>query len=146
MASWAVGDQITAARLGIWTAYTPTLTGSSSNPTGYTASGEYIVQNDVVHGHFSITTGAGSGGGQYYVSCPVTPNTSIAYRAMGIGKVYDASTGNTALVMVRLDNTNARFQLVYATALPGPESTIGQTTPWTWAAGDGINGQFSYRI
>ena len=112
----AVGDAkarlTTLEGLGMWTAYTPTLT-ATTNPnigTTGTRTGAYTRIGKTVHWRAYITvggTGIAVGTGSYRLSMPVAPAAN--QRSAGSGWIYpgafkpfviDPSTG----VLIRTDN------------------------------------------
>src|SRR4051812_6049751 len=103
--TWTGGITVTPANLntevrdaltGIaaaWTAFTPTLTASVTNPTGqtYTDSG-YIQIGKTVHFRANILiNGATTGSGNYSINLPVTPKAGIHQAVQGI--LVDNSNG-----------------------------------------------------
>jgi hypothetical protein len=84
-------EQLTA--LGVWSAWTPSLTASSSNPTSsnVTAESRYMQIGKTVIGKGQVTVTA-NGSGDYRFSLPVTPTSTAAYaRRMGFLQI---SNGN----------------------------------------------------
>ncbi|MBK8168330.1 MAG: hypothetical protein IPK64_20470 [bacterium] len=70
----------TVAALGTYTAWTPTLTASSSNPTAanVTAESRYTQIGKMVVGIGQMTV-TGAGGGQYRVPLPAAPRSTAAF-------------------------------------------------------------------
>jgi len=74
------------AALGTWTAWTPTLTASSSNPTAsnVTAESRYMQIGKTVIGKAQMTVSA-AGSGNYRIPLPVTPrSTAVGARRIGM--------------------------------------------------------------
>jgi len=74
------------AALGTWTAWTPSLTASSSNPTAsnVTAESRYMQIGKTVIGKAQMTVSA-AGSGNYRIPLPVTPrSTAVGARRIGM--------------------------------------------------------------
>ena len=84
----------TGTSLGAWTAYTPTVTASTTNPTGHTAVGAYIRIGKMVVCRVRVTFAATAGSGTYSFTAPLAIATigSIGWPH-GSASLYDASTG-----------------------------------------------------
>lgn len=124
--------------------YTPTITGSVTNPTNYTASGRYVQIGKLCLAMFNITAGASftAGSGTYTISLPVSARV-FAVTA-GSARIYDASTGNAHLgVRPALVGANT-LGIQYTATHGGSLSTVGAAGPWTWASGDIIDGFLIY--
>lgn len=123
---------------GSYTAWTPTLTGSSSNPTlgsGGSATGRYTALGKHVSGYGTIqfgSSGAAAGSGEYLIALPVTA-TATTPRTMGSAVLYDASTGTFQTAVMYYSSTT-----VVRIAYTGTALTVSNSTPWTWAADDAI--------
>lgn len=133
-----------------WTGYTPTLTGSSSNPTlgsGNTIQGRYIQIGKLVECKVQITfgtSGVAAGSGAYYVSLPVNFGAS-AYSNVRVGTVllFDSSGSAVRLGGCERDGSNHRLQM-YADGLGSAAALVSDASPWTWAANDQIHLTFCY--
>jgi len=129
-----------------WTAYTPTLTASTTNPTGWTTTGYYCQVGKLVVCKFRVMAGASmtTGTGTYRVALPVAANTSsVPDVDAGIVVGYDASPGNFAMFNAYV--TNASYvQFGYAATHLGAFTAVGNASPWTWANTDFIRGTLTY--
>jgi len=130
-----------------WTAYTPTLTASTTNPTNWTNTGKYMQVGKLVVAKFKLLAGGSmtAGSGTYYISAPVTPAVGEDYAEAGNVSIFDASASLLHKGQLQLDNTNTRFRIEYAAAYPtGGITLVAHNTPWTWAASDAIRGILIY--
>jgi hypothetical protein len=130
-----------------WTGWTPALTASTTNPTlgtSSTASGRYLRVNKFVVCDFQIIFGTSptAGSGTYYISLPVTAATSKPYKWIGSCNIKDSSTGNIGgPLALGLPNDGTKVRIVYPSAWPtGTSTEVTHAVPWTWAAGDELNG------
>lgn len=133
--------------------YSPTLTGSVSNPTGYepgntsagtTLTAAWIRQDDMVNMWFNIQMSAGfsAGSGFWGMVLPVAANTT--YKQAGTWWAYDASTGNVADGTIYLFSSTAVVFYYPGTAPIGANTAVGAALPWAWATGDLFQGHLSY--
>lgn len=143
-------NDIANALNGPWTAFTPALTATTSNPTlgsGSIAYGRYKVQaSGLVEGQGQISfgsSGTAAGSGNYLVSlpsaakAPQSPQTSVI---VGSGWLYDSS-GDTSEPFILRYSTSTTALLIYS----GSASTgAAHNAPWAWAANDAIYYQFAY--
>ena len=143
---------------GPYTAYTPSLSGSSSNPTlgaGSSATGYYSQQGKRVWGYGQIvfgSSGTNAGSGFYGVALPVEPiNRDVP---IGTGFMVDASDSYrielTALAVAISFWASATSKGIFhvstgagAGVLTGA-TPVGAASPWVWDAGDIIGFQFDY--
>jgi hypothetical protein len=133
-----------------WTAYTPALTGSITNPTlgsGSTAVGFYMRVGKIVWVRFLIafgTSGAAAGNGNYAVSLPVSSVSYDARVPVGVARLNDDSAATIANVFIHLPSTTV-FQFRFPTAWPtGALQGANQASPWNWAASDSLAGELFY--
>lgn len=121
-----------------YTAWTPTLTAASVNPTlgsGGTAVGRYTQIGKHVSGYGTITfgsSGVAAGTGEYHIALPATA-TATTPRTMGSVVLYDSSTGTFNLGVVYYSSTTVARIAITGTAL-----VVSEATPWVWAANDAI--------
>lgn len=126
-----------------WTAYTPSWTGSVSNPVvnNGTLVGRYrrVTGSDTVRVEVRLTIGSTTsfGSGTYWMSVPVTPSATATLNAVGPCYTLDSGTLDKAAVCVFEDNTKVKF--VSATA-----GVFTPTVPQTFANGDQIRWQIEY--
>ena len=128
-----------------WTAYTPTLTASTTNPTNWTQTGYYARVGKLVIAKGTLTAGGAmtAGSGTYRIALPVNAQTALGNAVLeGSTYLYDNSTGNAYSIAVPYAANTAYIQLVYGTG--GTGGTVAHNAPWTWAASDSIQFAFSY--
>ena len=135
--------------LGAWTAYTPTLTASVTNPTlGIlgSATGHYAQIGKIVIARWKIVVGhttQNPGSGSYYVNLPVAASTGQVGLTVGNGYGYDASATSLSAFTAYCDNAN-RLAMLYNTTLNGAYATVGAATPWSWGFTDYFEGAIQY--
>lgn len=167
--TYAVGQLLTAADMntfqrdnfdatlpyGVTTqTYTPSLQAATTNPTlgsGSTQQGAYYRTGRWVFVHFFIrfgTSGTAAGSGGYFVSLPVSANTtnltsSTTARTgspVGSGIIHDdsAPAATQTSVLTLRDASTAGIQ-------PATGGTpVSDSNPWVWAASDLISGVVKY--
>jgi hypothetical protein len=120
-----------------WTAYTPTWTAVTTNPTigNGTLSGAYLKVGKTVHYRITIkfgsTTNVGSGG--YFFTLPVAPSAAYTYGGpMGMAGCYDVST-NSIFPRHAVFNTGSQVHLFDAS-----NNRVNNATPVAWATNDTI--------
>ena len=134
---------------GAWTAYTPTLTASVTNPTlgiTGTATGHYAQIGKTVIARWKIYVGhttSGAGSGSYYVALPVAASTGQVGLTVGNGYGYDASSTSLSPFTVYCENAN-RLAMLYNTTLNGAYTFVAATAPWSWAYTDYLEGAIQY--
>jgi hypothetical protein len=128
-----------------WTSYTPILTASVTNPTGWNAQGRFCQIGPTVFYTFRILPGASAtqGSGVYYISLPVTAaRYGGAPWVSGSAYIADSATANGYNAVAYLSTTNL-LQLIYPVPA-GTSSYVGAGAPWTWSSGDDLNGFVMY--
>lgn len=140
----AVLPAATLASIGAaWESYTPVLTASTTNPTlgtGSSTSGRYGRVNKLVYGQGQInfgTAGVSAGSGFYFVSLPVTAQSSG--KVIGQFQFYDSSAF-AVYIGVLISDTTTRSLMYYN----NPASVTTNAAPFTWAANDFIRYTFQY--
>jgi hypothetical protein len=135
-----------ALGIGVWTDYTPTLTGSVTNPTLGTASsivGRYCSIGKLVVAMVQIsfgTSGVAAGSGTYYVSVPVNfGGSAFSYARSGICLLYDSSVGSIKTGICERDAANHRLEVFQYDG-----TLVTASAPWTWAASDQIHLLYLY--
>jgi hypothetical protein len=127
-----------------WLSYTPTLTAVTTNPTGWTQTGQYTQYGKLVIAKFRLAAGgsmtAGSGG--YRIALPVQANSNYNGEC-GTVLLYDSSVGNAMYAQARFD-AFTYASLVYGATYGGTDTAVGHATPWAWAANDQIRGTITY--
>lgn len=160
--TWTTGELVTAALMNThlrdnlkaigdpWTAYTPVLTASTTNPTlgsGSVATGRYLKAGRDVRGTFDITfgsSGVAAGSGTYRISVPTNIYSSWPSRAP-VGRAYVFDSSGSASGWFDLMSDYTHFRIRYPSTWPtGTATEVGAAVPWTWAAGDIIRGSFCY--
>lgn len=120
-----------------WTTYTPTWTGSITNPSigNGTLAGRYLRLGKTIHVSIEIEAGSSTtfGSGNYSVSLPVAPRSNRRF-ALNLG-LLDASggaflSGRAALVSGRL------FLVVPATTAGAYDRAVTGSIPFNFATGD----------
>jgi hypothetical protein len=150
--SWVAVDVSTGAAIWLelaskYVAYTPTLTGSSSNPTlgsGSNAQGRYIQNGKRVAGYGSIgfgTSGTAAGSGNYLVSLPVTMRTPVNAdgNVVGWGQIFDNDAGAMRIVICAYNTTTTMLMRI-----ADGSTVVTHASPWAWAASDIIMFRFDY--
>ncbi|MGV3564220.1 MAG: hypothetical protein ACO1ON_13160 [Nocardioides sp.] len=127
-----------------WLDFTPALTAATTNPTGFTATGRWGRSGRLVVMLLNISAGGGftPGSGVYNVSLP-TPARVLGVTS-GAVRGYDASTGNAHLGLRCSVATATTLSMQYTTSFGGTLNNVFHGGPWTWAAGDILDGWFLY--
>ena len=144
--------------VGAYTTYTPTLTGSTTDPTlgsGSSVSGFYKRLGRWVRGKAVITwgtSGTAVGSGWYGLLLPVQPADKI--QPIGIGFAYDDSdqhrfvVATAAVIPVLWAASTSKavlFQSNVATeGLANGHNPIGPAVPFAWGASDQLAITFEY--
>jgi hypothetical protein len=130
-----------------YTAWTPALTASSSNPTlgsGSNAQGRYFKTGKFVHAYGSInfgSSGVAAGSGVYWISTPVTMRTSVNadMNQIGMAYLFDSSASALRVVNLRYTTTTTVTMLNIST-----NADVTNAVPWTWAASDALIFQMTF--
>lgn len=142
--SFSAGQVPTASQIpdGEWTDYSAsfTLTASTTNPTKGNSSYEarYVKVGKLVVFQFFITIGSSfsAGSGVYQFSLPVT---ALNNHGVGSGWIFDNGTAVRAgASIMQYGSSLTLVQMVLGT------SQVSNSSPQTWAAGDEINGTYTY--
>lgn len=133
---------------GAYSTYVPTWASSGTQPDPGNAirNFRYLQIGKLVHVVFQFSMGSTTtfGTGSYSWTLPVTASTTPSQARAGIVYSFDASGSvfNHATVVIA---SATIFQINYASTWPtGSQVTYGQTTPWTWASSDDLQGSFTY--
>lgn len=136
----------TASGLGAaWTAYTPTWTGSGSNPVigNGTLAGRYKQIGKNVDFQIWVSMGSTTtfGTGNYSLTLPVAANVSLfVVGTLGTVSALDSSAGSRiGGDIIRTSST--AFSIASTTASTG---VWGQLAPFTWAQSDDVTITGSY--
>lgn len=141
-----------------FTAYTPTLTASSADPTlgsGSSATGYYIQSGKRVFGYASFifgSSGVAAGTGSYGLLLPVEPINRV--QPIGTGYMVDFSD-NIRIVVAAVGTepntfaTSTRKVVLWQSnvatdGIGSGDNPCGAAVPWTWAANDQIHFSFDY--
>jgi len=136
---------IEGSALGAWTAYSPALTATTTNPTlgSSTLTGRYKLLDSktlVVHIHLSITTGgawnAGSGTWQFSLPSGNAKNTSGMYQVASMHVLDNGTTHYAGVAKITANAT--KFDECVVADSTGTK-IMSNNTPITWATGDQVN-------
>jgi len=133
-----------------WITYTPTLAGITIGTGGSAASAwsyKYVLGDIRVKGGAILGSSGGAVTGVPTITIPANRVALVhPYEATAGGAVlYDTSTTTPYLVTVGTDNTNVDKVRLYPHNSGAVVSAISATVPFTWAAGDAITVDFTYR-
>lgn len=144
--------------VGAYTSYTPTLTGSTSDPTlgsGSSVSGFYKRLGRWVRGKAVITwgtSGTAVGSGWYGLLLPVQPADKI--QPIGIGFAYDDSdqhrfvVATAAVIPVLWAASTSKAVLLQSNVategFANGHNPIGAAVPFAWDASDQLAITFEY--
>lgn len=127
---------------GAWTSYTPTWTGSTTNPTigNGTLAGAYIEIGKTVHFRINLTVGSTTsvGSGTWRFSFPVTPHVDVAGFALG-GYGEDAAVIGyviSAGLRVAGASTFSLLMHVPTSSSMGASNIVSHNLPHAWGNGD----------
>lgn len=129
-----------------WTAYTPTLTASTTNPTNWTQTGYYQIIGKTVFCKFELTATASvtAGSGTYRVALPINANMTMNSWSAGSVVAFDTSASAVTHPRISIDNA-AYVTFWYPTTWPATgNQAVTNTTPFAWASGDKIVGSLTY--
>ncbi len=143
-----------------WAPYTPTWTGSTTNPTlgNGTLAAEYYKVGRLVTVRLVLVIGSTTsiGSGRWCFSLPIPPKTSNGLNVGASGSAYyekKASQGYAASpVILPSDDVTAAQRDALALLFPSGSSTRPAPTPWdtltstsiAWAANDYLASTFTY--
>ena len=144
--------------VGAYTTYTPTLTGSTTDPTlgsGSSVSGFYKRLGRWVRGKAVITfgtSGTAAGSGMYGLLLPVQPADKI--QPIGIGFAYDDSdqyrfvVATAAVIPVLWAASTSKAVLLQSNVagegFANDHNPIGAAVPFAWGANDQLAITFEY--
>lgn len=143
---WVAGAALTAAQLNLHapqalTAYTPTWTGSGSNPAigNGTITGRYQRSGQWVTGWFKITMGSTTtyGSGNWIVGLPLAPHASLPDVAIGTAHALNTGVQNYGRILIVGGAANV-------TAIGETGGVVTAASPFSWGAGDVFGGTFAY--
>ena len=140
-------DALMVAERAAWTTYAPTLTGSTTSPTGWTATyARYRQRGKTVQVRVKLTAGAGftAGSGNYVISLPVAAHADmVLYEPLqGLAKAQYASGQTLAPLLPIMGSTTSSVLLAYPSTGGG---YLGSTGPGTaWAVGGTLSLTVTY--
>lgn len=130
-----------------YSAYTPTLTAASVNPTlgtGGSAAGRYAQTGKIVNAAGTITfgsSGTNAGSGEYRIALPVTQPASIGSNVLGTVILFDSSAtrfyGATAY-------KSSTTQMRIAVNESAGQIVLAEANVFAWSAGDLIMFNITY--
>ncbi len=135
-----------------WFAYTPTWTGSVSNPVvnDGTLTGRFSMQGKLVVAKINLTMGAGTtyGSGQWRMTFPIATTAYSETPDTQVGGVYlkDAGAANYTGWCDIVTGSDGYIGLTYQNATSGGLGAVTPTAPFTFASTDNIGIQFQYEI
>jgi hypothetical protein len=144
----AIGNTV----IGTYTAYTPTWTFGVTTGNG-TFSSAYATVNKLTHYYGTFTFGSTSAitSGLVTISLPTTPHASITYSSFpGFNSsqvcFYDTSAFLTLYGNAQINSaTGARIYVNLANQTYSRLEVLSSTVPFTWATGDLIQWNMTYR-
>lgn len=117
-----------------WTAFTPTWSGSVSNPAvgNGSAAGFYLQVGKTVRFRLIVTMGSTTtyGSGAWGLTLPIAPSNSQAVACVYVDDSASLRCAGTAW----LTNGSGIFRMIPPT--DAPSAGITATTPFTWAVND----------
>lgn len=139
------GDYITAAELaasGVWTSYTPTLTGGATQAAAVMV-GAYRRTGKVVDFFARATLGVGTTINGAQVSLPVAASGAYDFAALQATAI---DTGTAYYTLDTYLNGAATGVDLYVSGTNGVSVLPTATVPFTWTVGDVITVHGSYRV
>lgn len=124
-----------------WSTYTPTVTGSTTNPTmgASTVAGRYRNTGQTWDIQVEITLGAGfsAGSGGWLISYPpgCSPLNANASTALGIATARDVLPSATARGYIAYYHSASSFAMLK----PDDGAVLGAASPWAWAVNDRLS-------
>jgi hypothetical protein len=163
VSTWTAGLTVTAAQMNArirdnfkaigdpWTAYTPVLTATTTNPTLGTGSsqlGRYVAAGKWITYQYRITfgtSGTAAGSGTYLISLPVAPATPVSNAYVGTGFCFDSSANGMGPVWLQVNGVASTLVMQFPATWPGGTLTsVNHVNLYPWAASDFITGTVTY--
>lgn len=126
--------------------WTPVVDGTTTDPTLSAAAGHYRIEGGTLFAGFKCTFSVNGSGTYTITGLPVVPPAGRASFVSGDARLQDASTGNVQRAQLVVNDSGVITIRYVATAAPGAEVQPTNALPWTWAAGDTIEGWVSYPV
>lgn len=147
--TWVTAEVVTAAYMNtevrdaltglqaVWTAYTPAITGTTTNPTASSATGAFCQMGKTFWFRFKIVINT-IGSGTYGVSLPATPISTLGLEdALGAGIFrHPGSSARYDHVLMPSASSSGVVNLINAST----NAAMTQASPVTVANGDTITG------
>ena len=131
-----------AGNLGAWTAYTPTWTGSTTNPVlgNGTLTGKYVQLGKLVIAKATLTAGSTTtfGTGLWRLSLPVAAASAEVGAPYGTWSASDTGVADYSGFVVGSSSNRVAFYKFDNSAL------VGSTAPFTWGNTDVFMVSFTY--
>lgn len=150
--TWVTGEVVTAAymnnEIGVpftgiqaaWTSYSPALTASTTNPTGYTANGRYLQIGKFISVRVQIIMGAAAGTGSYAVSLPTAADSAMSATFRSAGSGWLGRGGSIYPILFGVVAGTSAAQLYYISSVGGASvSAVTNTAPLTLTTADTLN-------
>ena len=122
-------------------AYTPTWTGSSTNPAigNGTITGRYMRRGKTVTATINIAAGSTTtyGSGFWSFTLPFTADTTVS--PIGVAQILDSSTGT--IYTGNVIHVTSTTMVVYSHNTTAP---VGAAVPMTWAVSDTLRLTLTY--
>lgn len=127
-----------------WSSYTPTLTASTTNPTGWTQTGYYIQSGKLITAQFSVVAGASmtAGSGQYRIALPTAARAVLSAVPCGTLELFDTSASDYRTAVGRIASGVGSYLTVFYSGVN--TNNAQHAAPWAWANGDFISGTITY--
>lgn len=148
------GETLSAAKLqqlAATSTFTPTLTGSVSNPTlgsGSQVLGWHHVNGRKVDVWFFIkfgTSGVSAGSGIYYVTGPPGYQLLAGFPDTNVGMARGIDNNGTterALSILTSGNSGTSARVLFNNVVTF--GFVADSVPWTWEASDILDGHYSF--
>lgn len=138
---WAVVDPARLGELSVNSVtYTPVLNASTTNPTGYTASGQYARAGMLIFAEFAATLGSSVGVGNYSITLPV----NAAHQGYSYGMVRADYNNGSFRAIAGCDFIAANEIRFWYQSSTVSTSALSNTTPGTMKSGGYIRGSITY--
>jgi len=144
----AIGNTV----IGTYTAYTPTFPSGLTVGDG-TFSSAYATVNKLTHYYGTFIFGSTSAitAANVAISLPTTPDSTITGMSFpgftsSVVNFYDTSGSLSLYGFASINSaTQARIYVTLANATYVQLTTLSSTVPFTWATGDRMQWNFTYR-
>jgi len=126
-----------------WTAYTPTTANVTGSPT---ITARYAVASGIVRVKIHVLLNGANFGTNPTFTLPITALTILGFEMPGIGAARDISPSAIWLVAAGLQTTTTVGVAAMASGagVVNVSSNVSAVSPFTWAAGDMLNIDFTY--